>query len=373
MSSHPPRPLIDWSLAVRTGRRLAPAGPDLTPAQAREVVADLYRHAHTAAALVSQATQLPTTTASEVVVVDRPGWMQANAAAFQLLLEPLVQALASRADPSDTEDHSGGRVSAAISGVQVGSALAFLSTKVLGQYEMVPPGVDTLDQWQTQPGRLLLVAPNVVKVEQELAVDPQDFRLWVCIHEQTHRQQFGAVPWLRQHLIALLREAIEVADFDPGTLRQRLQEVSRHLRSDRDPADVAGDDANDAGLASTLASPAQREVVARITAVMSLLEGHADHVMDSVGPTVIPSVATIRQRFTRRRENAAWPERLLRRLFGMDAKLRQYRQGAAFVRAVVDQVGLEGFNRVWTSPNTLPAPAEINDPTLWLGRFHSLT
>lgn len=365
-----PVPFIDWPVAVRTAARLAAPGPNLPVQQAREVVADLYRHARTAAGLVAKATGLPADpTAVEVLVVDRPGWVRANAAAFELLLEPLVGALTSRQDRQG--EGKGASANAKLSGVQIGTALAFLSTKVLGQYELVPPGVTNREQAYGQAGRLLLVAPNVVKVERELGVDEQDFRLWVCIHEQTHRLQFAAVPWLREYLVGLLHEVVRSADTEEVPLSQRLREVSQHLRGGRG-SNQQEHEPGDAGLASRLAGPAQREVVARITAVMSLLEGHADYVMDSVGPQVIPSVEQIRGKFTRRREHAKWPERLLRRLFGMDAKLRQYRQGAEFVRTVVQRVGLEGFNRVWTSPNTLPSPAEIDNPGLWLARVHGL-
>ena len=111
-------------------------------------------------------------------------------------------------------------------------------------------------------------------------------------------------------------------------------------------------------------------VLARVTAVMSLLEGHADVVMDDVGPAHIPTVAQIRRTFTARRKGAGAPDRLLRRLLGLEAKMRQYRDGAVFVRGVHDAVGVEGFNAVWTSPETLPEPREIADPAAWVRRVH---
>ena len=116
-------------------------------------------------------------------------------------------------------------------------------------------------------------------------------------------------------------------------------------------------------------TPAQREILSRLTAVMSLLEGHADYVMDGVGPDVVPSVAEIREKFQKRRASGASRlDMVLRRLLGLDAKLRQYRDGERFVRAVVDEAGMAGFNRVWTSPNTLPTKAEIAKPAEWIAR-----
>ena len=103
---------------------------------------------------------------------------------------------------------------------------------------------------------------------------------------------------------------------------------------------------------------------------MSLLEGHADVVMDDVGPRVIPTVAEIRAKFQQRRLGAGNVDRLLRRLLGLEAKMRQYRDGAVFVRAVTDTVGVDGFNAVWTSPETLPLPEEIQQPDVWVRRVH---
>src|SRR5690606_39581226 len=127
-------------------------------------------------------------------------------------------------------------------------------------------------------------------------------------------------------------------------------------------AQVPGVLRGDTDITQVLATPEQRERLAEVTAVMSLLEGHADVVMDEVGPSVIPTVATIRERFTERRKGAGGVDKLLRRLLGMEAKMRQYRDGAVFVRAVTDQVGVDGFNAAWTSPEALPRPTAIADP-----------
>ena len=205
-------------------------------------------------------------------------------------------------------------------------------------------------------GRLLLVAPNVAHIERELGVDPHDFRLWVCLHEETHRVQFTAVPWLRDHLRGQIRGFLEQTDLDPSAMfsqfRQGFEQLGRIARG-------GGDEVSFIDLVQT---PAQREIIDRVTAVMSLLEGHADVVMDGVGPEVIPSVSTIRERFQQRRGSGNWLDQFLKRVLGLDAKLRQYRDGAAFVRAVVAEVGQDGFNAVWASPDHLPTKAEITDP-----------
>jgi putative hydrolase/uncharacterized protein, coenzyme F420 biosynthesis associated len=245
-----------------------------------------------------------------------------------------------------------------VTGLQAGAVLAFLSGRVLGQFEV----------FASTEGRLLLVAPNVVEVERSLGVDPGDFRLWVCLHEVTHRTQFTAVPWLRDHLHDEIGRLVEAIDLDPVVLRENLSNAVREVGNL-----VRGTgDRNTPGLFALVQSPTQRAVLDRLTGVMSLLEGHAEHVMDAVGPDVVPSVERIRERFTGRRRGTGPVDRLLRRLLGLDLKMRQYADGRVFVSTVVSAVGMEGFNAVWTSPQTLPSRAEIAAPLDWVERVHGI-
>ena len=213
-----------------------------------------------------------------------------------------------------------------------------------------------------------------MQVERELDVDPHDFRLWVCLHEETHRTQFTAVPWLRDHIEGEIQEFLAETDIDPATLLDRIRQAAQSLVGG--PAAAGRGAASDDGRAcwSSSRPPPSGRSSDRLTAVMSLLEGHADYVMDGVGPDVVPSVAEIREKFQQRRASGAGRlDQALRRLLGLDAKMRQYRDGERFVRAVVDEVGMDGFNRVWTSPNTLPTKAEIAQPADWVARVHRHT
>jgi coenzyme F420 biosynthesis associated uncharacterized protein len=194
-------------------------------------------------------------------------------------------------------------------------------------------------------------------------VDARDFRLWVCLHEETHRVQFTAVPWMRDHIHSEIENLIGAVDLDPAKLAAMLGEGVKRLGDV-----VRGSD--DVSLLEVLSTPEQQVVMDRITGVMSLLEGHADVVMDGVGPTVIPSVDDIRRKFDKRRKGAGYLDRVLRRLLGMDAKMAQYRNGAVFVRAAVDKVGMDGFNAVWAEPANLPSKAEILEPAAWVRRVH---
>ena len=325
--------MIDGDTAVSVGARLAGEGPPVSRTEADDVVAELRAGAERSTPLVRGFTGLVAEErTAPVLVVDRRGWLQAKKGAPS----PFAHAVGSR-----------------VTGAELGLMLGFMSGKVLGQF-------DPFHEADGAAGRLLLVAPNIVQVERELEVDPHDFRLWVCLHEETHRVQFTAVPWMRDHLRSEMGTIIDAVHTDPSEM---LAEVMKKL------GDVVSGRA-EGSLLDLVSSPEQKAVIERITGVMSLLEGHADVVMDGVGPEVIPSVATIRAKFTERRKGVGALDRLIRRLLGLDQKMAQYRDGAVFTRAVVDKVGMDGFNAVWAEPGNLPSKAEILAPETWLARVH---
>jgi coenzyme F420 biosynthesis associated uncharacterized protein len=233
--------------------------------------------------------------------------------------------------------------------------LAYLGTKVLGQHEVFTP--------EGRAPSLLLVAPNILVAERTLGVDPTAFRLWVCLHEETHRLQLSVAPWLPAHIAADLERFFAATDTDPAA-RDRVGAVvaaaTRAVRGEHGPS-----------LLEAVQTPEQRDILDRLVALMSLLEGHADWAMDAVGDDVVPGVADVRQRFEQRRKGSGALDQALRRLFGLDAKLAQYREGAAFVRGVVELVGVEGLNAAWTSAETLPMREEIAEPRRWVERVHA--
>ena len=335
--------LIDYDLAVRTATRLAPAGPRLdwteaaaVVAQLRELTVEAEEHVRAVTGLVGQP--------GPATIVDRPGWASANVDGFKVVLAPITAATHQNAVAA--------AVTSRLTGLQIGTVLSWLSSKVLGQYEAFQP--------EGQAGRLILVAPNIVETERRLDVDPRDFRLWVALHEVTHRTQFTAVPWLHDHVRAEVQALLKSASLDdPAALAERL----RGLLTQRPRGGGS--------LVELLQTPEQKVVMDRVTAFMSLLEGHAEHVMDGVGPSVVPSVQHIRDRFDAKRRNRGGPlERLMRKLLGLDLKALQYAEGSRFVKAAVDAVGMDGFNRVWESPATLPTREEIREPLAWVRRVH---
>lgn len=337
---------IDYDLAVATARRLAPAPPAVTPAEADAIVAELRGLAVGAEEHVRAVTGLvPPGDVLEATVVDRGGWAAANVDGFRVILEPLTRKL-----EENKPNALAAGVTAKVAGVQMGSVLGWLSGKVLGQYEAFTA--------EGSPGRLILVAPNIVETERRLGVDPHDFRLWVALHEVTHRTQFTAVPWMHDHVRGEITTLLEATSLDdPAQLVERIKAVASNLP-------------RGGSVVELLQTPEQKVVLDRVTAFMSLLEGHAEHVMDGVGPSVVPSVQHIRRKFDeRRKEHGGLLDRLLRKALGLDLKALQYAEGKVFVDTAVRELGMGGFNRVWESPATLPTRVEIRRPMDWVERI----
>jgi coenzyme F420 biosynthesis associated uncharacterized protein len=353
---------IDWELALRRAALVARPGPRADRAELVALVAELRDAARLAPAHVAGVTGLDVAaaaaTAGPVLVIDRPRWAEVNLQMFRHLLEG-----------APLPPHPGaGR----LAGEELGMVLGLLASRVLGQFDPFTPRPD--DGSGARAGRLVLVAPNVLHVERQLRLVAADFRLWVCLHEQTHAVQFAAAPWLAEHLGARVRELLsgfEDTERAEDRLRALVQALPRVLRGVAAPgSDAQAPAASGSALLDVVLDEDERAAVASAIAVMTLLEGHADVVMDAVGPGVIPSLHGIRAKFEARRDSRRPTDVLLRRLLGLDAKVAQYRTGAAFVRSVVETVGHEGLNAVWSGPRALPSAAEIREPAAWVRRVH---
>jgi coenzyme F420 biosynthesis associated uncharacterized protein len=335
---------VDWGFAATVGQWLARPAPPSTDYTRRQVVDNLAGAAKAAEPPVRDVTGLHTNgVVPEARIVDRPGWIRAATESMRVM--------------TGGTDKPRGAISGRVTGAQTGAVLAFVASGILGQY----------DPFSDNGGALLLVYPNVIAVERQLRVNPADFRLWVCLHEVTHRVQFTANPWLSGYMSQALGVLTKEGGDDVATVVTRLAEFARSRGGDS-----SDDDPNTKGILGLLRavqSEPQREALDQLLVLGTLLEGHADHVMDAVGPVVVPSVSTIRARFDERRQRKQPPlQRLLRALLGIDAKLSQYTRGKAFVDHVVDRVGMERFNAVWTGPDTLPRPLEIEYPQRWIDR-----
>lgn len=332
---------VDWRFAATVGEKLARPGPPTSDYTRRRAIDELLSAAAKAEPPVRDVTGLVTDDAVPPArVVDRSEWIRAAAESMRTV--------------THGSEKPRGFLTGRITGAQTGAVLAFVASGILGQY----------DPFTDDQGALLLVYPNVIAVERQLKVEPSDFRLWVCLHEVTHRVQFTANPWIAGYMSQSLGLLTQEPADDIAQVVSRLADFVRNRRSADDAAPTGI-----LGLVRAVQSKPQREALDRLLVLGTLLEGHAEHVMDAVGPVVVPSVATIRRRFDERRQRKQPPlQRLLRALLGLDAKLSQYTRGKAFVDDVVSRVGMKRFNTIWTGPDTLPLPAEIENPQRWIDR-----
>jgi coenzyme F420 biosynthesis associated uncharacterized protein len=349
-AGNPMLPSVDWQTAASCSRAFSRGGPRMSPEGALDVVADLHRHARRAIDLVTDYTGLVPASTVSVDVVDRIRWSQVNIAGFRRLLNELGAEDAGRDAPVSA--------AAKLTGVQTGAVLAFLSSRVLGQFET----------FSSDTGRLLFVAPNIVEVERRLRLPSREFRLWIAVHEAAHLTQFTAVPWMREHFHRLIHAFFDAAEPERSTATGLARAVRRALANARDEEQGREPEIPGTDVMSAVTSPEQREAISQIQALMTLLEGHAESVMDGVGRTAINHVALLRRRFDRRRANPTTLQRFLRQLLGLDAKMRQYAAGRRFVDQVVTEHGVAGFNRVWERPEHLPTEAEIDHPERWIAR-----
>lgn len=357
--------IINAETAAKVAQTLAPAGPKMSAAKMRAAVESMRYAAIESVDHVYNITGLEAARNlhdSQVLVVDRATWAKANMQAFGVMLNPVSSSLVGQKFFDMTPQQRA--LASSAGSTELGAVLAYLSTRVLGQYEPYA----ALGGHGAEGGRLLIVAPNLMSLEKELNVEPQDFRLWVCLHEQTHRVQFAAAPWLREHILTLMHRLVE--DMGGGTATENL--LSRALAATAS-ARVGNNDATQHELdkpkgAELMMSESARQRLSEVTAVMSLMEGHANVVMDAVDSSIVPTVRTIRQRFNRRSETQQFLTKVIGKMLGMDRKLRQYKDGQKFVQFIVDARGMSQFNTVWEGPQNLPTEVEIHNPQAWIDR-----
>lgn len=361
MSEFSTQDLLNPQAVAKIAGNLVPAGPRISPQQMHDAVASIRAASEASVDHVYHLTGLEAAKNlrdSQVLVVDRSTWAKANAQAFAVMLEPVLHVPLEKIRQKNPAN-----LALAGYGVttEVGSILAYLSTRVLGQYEPYA----SLAGYGTPGGRLMLVAPNILAVEKELNVEPEDFRLWVCLHEQTHRVQFAAAPWLREYFLDKIAELGDSVSAGMN-LKDALTAAKAARTSDREPTTEPSVGEQLVTLAQT---PARAKALAsELTAVMSLLEGHANVIMDAVDAATVPTVKTIRRRFNHRSQTQRLITRMISRLLGLHRKADQYRDGQKFVQHIVDAVGMERFNTIWERAENLPTEAEIHDPNTWIAR-----
>ncbi|HJU57668.1 MAG TPA: zinc-dependent metalloprotease [Actinomycetota bacterium] len=339
--------LVDWATAADTGRRVGGPGPPSTQTERAEMRKDLTEVVAQAEAMITGFTRLSSEAGfrSRAWVMSRGEWVNANLNGLQRLLEPLAARVLPEGAP-----RSGFRRKAL--GVQIGGLLGYVSRKVLGQYDaFLPPDDD---------GLLYFVGPNLIDVERRFRLPPRDFRLWVTIHEVTHRVQFGATPWLRPYLQRLIGRYLDTVQVDS---REVLAQLRRAVDAVRAGADWKG--ANGILL---LMNEEQRALFSQMQSLMTLLEGHATFVMNAVAEGEVQDLDRMRNALRQRRQSRTGVERSFQQAIGFETKVKQYAAGERFVQAVIERAGMDGFNEIWREETNLPSADEIARPDRWVGR-----
>ena len=342
--------MIDWILAEKIAGLVAGTGDAPAPKADLEALAAESERRVTAYTHLRPARPLPPPEG-----IERREWIQTNIKAMRALLDPVLDRAGGNLGPLRPA------VKLALGFVvttEVAVVLGFLAQRVLGQYELVLLDEST----DATPPRLLFVLPNLGQAVKNFGAQEDEFMTWVALHEVTHAVQFMGVPWLHGHMAGLVGELLSKAELRMDTEARKfklpssaeLRRVARALRS--------GD------LVSIFTSSAERETFDRVQAVMAVIEGHAEHVMDAVAPDLLPSLPKLRTALDRRRKSQSGVSRLLGKLLGLELKMRQYEQGKAFCDAVVAQAGTDGLEHVFSAPEALPTLEELRDPPRWMRR-----
>ena len=339
---------IDWNTATSVAGRFAGDYPLAGTYHERRFALDAPEFVARASELVTEETGLELPGAPNVEVVTRAEWVDTNIRAFTELLAPLRDALA--------EDDGGtAGIPARLMGAELGAVLGFLSKRVLGQYELVLPSADG-----DVGDSVFFVGANVLSMERQHEFRPSHFRFWVALHECAHRAQFKGVPWMRDYFLSLVDELVGDGAREKGRMNRIATDVRAAIDAGEDPI-------GDAGVLGLFVTEDQRDVLDRVQALMSLLEGHGHVVMDRIGAREIVDVDRMSRVLTARRKdpkNAA-----MLRFIGMEMKMKQYELGASFIHGVEAHASWDALDMAWESPEALPTLAEIEEPQAWLARM----
>jgi coenzyme F420 biosynthesis associated uncharacterized protein len=346
---------VDWRLAETVARRIAGREPLAVSYLGGSLDRDFAAVTAEAEAAVADLTGLSSPVPAHAAVLDRGAWVAANVASMRRLLAPFTARVGERMARSPIAP-VGRRVAAA----ELGFLLGYVAQRVLGQYDLLVPDEDAD---HPTDDAVYYVGANVLVLEKRFAFRPRDFRLWIALHEVTHRAQFTGVPWLRGYFLDQVGELLGGVEPDPMRLVGAVVRAVDEVRRGRSPID-------EGGVVALLASEEQRAGLARMQALMSLLEGHGNAVMNRLGAQMVDGQERMALVLQARR-SARGATALLHRLLGLELKMRQYEVGEAFVAAVEREAGPRGIDAAWVGPEHLPTLAELDDARAWLARVGS--
>lgn len=346
--------VIDWSTAESVAVRSVGREPFSESYHYASLTPDFIRFTAEAEAAVAAETGMVSAAGdARARVTDRQGWVRANVASFRRLLRPLSDRLGEQLAAGPAAPFA-----RRMAGAELGMFLGWMSRRVLGQYDLLVIEDEDPDDQDI----VYFVGPNVLALERRFGFPPDEFRLWLALHELTHRAQFTGVPWLREHFLGLVDTTFSALDPDPSRLLRGLNLAVEEFRKGRNPLD-------DGGLAVIFATPEQREALDHLSGMMSLLEGHGDVTMNRAGAAEIPSSERFHRILHDRRKQVNPVMKLIQKLIGLDAKMKQYQAGEEFIEAVEDAGGRAALDLAFAAPGNLPTLGEIRKPDAWLERM----
>lgn len=358
--------LVDWELARKIAHGVADRRPVPGNYDRDEMARDFEGYTTLAEELVADETGLRSAAgAARGMVTDRAGWVDANIRSFQRLLQPLADRLLEKAEQKSRSNGSAGRASQLTTSVmqkvaaaEVGLMLGWMSTRVLGQYDLLLVESESTHGPQDED-MVYYVGPNIAALEWRHGFPPDQFRMWIALHELTHRAQFTGVPWMKEYFLSLVNDTM--VETDPKQVMEALRQAAQARKQGKNPL-------ADGGLPGLLASPEQRQVLDKIMGLMSLLEGHGDVTMDRAGADRLDEIPRFREVINHRRAQLKGVSKLVSQLLGMEAKLNQYIAGERFIAAVEQSNGGQSLDCAWQGPEYLPTLEEIHQPAKWIAR-----
>ena len=359
-----PTGMVNWDRALEIALRMNKESA-LTATERAELSSYYARLVDECVPLISEYTQttLPES-ARETFAFDRVDWVHANLAGFQRMFAPIEELDAGPGKNRNPVSKLVGGVNQAVLSTEIGVLLGYMARRVLGQYDLALLGREPVTS-----GKLYYVEPNIRGIERKLDLPKDDFRMWLALHETTHAFEFEAYPWVREHFNGLLERYMGFMRDDAEYFKQGVDGVKMMMNRLRESKNGEGDDAG--SWIESFMNQEQRAVFVEMQALMCVIEGYSNHVMNAVGRDLLSTYDLISKRFEERQKQRSTGEKLFAQLTGLNVKMEQYRQGEAFVNAIVERHGREAITRLWEGPESMPSMQEIRDPSQWSERVFS--
>jgi coenzyme F420 biosynthesis associated uncharacterized protein len=357
-----PEGMVNWNRALDIALKMNKESA-LTVAERSTLSTSYARLVDDCVPLISEytGTALPER-ARETYAFDRVDWIHANLAGFQRMFAPIEELDAGPGKNRNPVSKFVGGVNQSVLSAEIGLLLGYMAKRVLGQYDLALLGREPVSS-----GKLYFVEPNIKGIERKLNLPKDDFRMWLALHETTHAFEFEAYPWVREHFNGLLERYMGFMRDDAEYLRQGVEGVKVLARRMREGRDGNGEDSG--SWIESFMNAEQRALFTEMQALMCVIEGYSNHVMNAVGRELLPNYDLISKKFEERQKERSAGEQLFARLTGLNVKMEQYRQGEAFVNAIVAHQGREAIDRLWAGPESMPSMAEIRDPSRWTTRI----